>query len=291
MDSTPSTSSADASPSQQQQPSWATPTLHTNGRNPDANNPPTITITDPKKNPSAISIRAFFLGLAFGSSLTLTLLFLLQQPSNPLWRAPFFITTLSAFHFLEFYITAQYNPPAATTGAFLLTSNGYAYNAAHTLALLECIFGNYVGPRYFPERPSLHSFNALLPAEGGARTAWLMLGFALLVIGQGTRTLAMVHAATNFNHLIQFRKKEGHVLVTNGIYRWLRHPAYFGFFWWGLGTQIIMGNVGCLIGYAVVLWRFFKYRIEKEENLLIGFFGQDYVRYKNRTAVGIPLIP
>lgn len=32
----------------------------------------------------------------------------------------------------------------------------------------------------------------------------------------------------------------------------------------GLGTQIIMGNEGCLIGYAVVLWRFFKYRIESE---------------------------
>lgn len=74
----------------------------------------------------------------------------------------------------------------------------------------------------------------------------------------------MVHAGSNFNHLVQMKKKEGHFLVTDGVYGWLRHPSYFGFFWWGLGTQVVMGNVGCLAGYAVVLWRFFRLRIESE---------------------------
>ncbi|KAL8841445.1 MAG: hypothetical protein Q9170_000908 [Blastenia crenularia] len=265
------------------------PSGQINGRGADGSASSTISASGPKKSPPAISIRAFLLGLVLGTSLTLTL-FTFQQTFNQLWRAHFFLATLSAFHFLEFYITALYNPPAATTSAFLLTSNGYAYNVAHTLALLECISRNYIAPHYFPERIYLHSFDALLPAHGAARPTWLTLGFALLLIGQGTRTLAMVHAGTNFNHLVQFRRKEGHVLVTDGIYRWLRHPAYFGFFWWGLGTQIIMGNEGCLIGYSVVLWRFFKYRIEKEENLLIGFFGEDYVQYREQTAIGIPLI-
>ncbi|KAI4263175.1 MAG: hypothetical protein L6R42_001666 [Xanthoria sp. 1 TBL-2021] len=73
----------------------------------------------------------------------------------------------------------------------------------------------------------------------------------------------MAQAGTNFNHLVQSKKKEGHVLVTNGIYGWLRHPSYFGFFWWGLGTQLITGNLVCLVGYAVVLWRFFSLRIKK----------------------------
>ncbi len=134
----------------------------------------------------------------------------------------------------------------------------------------------------------------------------------MLVVGQGTRTTAMIHAGSNFNHLIQSKKKEGHVLVTGGIYKYLRHPSYFGFFWWGLGTQVVLGNAVCLVGYAVVLWRFFKRRIEsayipfrgmqrgcslireisaEEETLLIGFFGMDYVRYRDRTTVGIPFIP
>ena len=264
MDSFPSTTtpSADASPSLQQLP-WSTSTSPSNGNDSDTNVPPSKKIIEPKSSPSAIAIRSFFLGLAFGLSLTLTF-FLLQQPSNRLWRAPFFLAALSLFHFLEFYVTALYNPPAATTSAFLLTGNGYAYNAAHTLALIECIFGNYVVPRYISQRPYLYPFVTLVPAERGTRTAWLILGFALLVVGQATRTIAMAQAATNFTHLISFRKKESHVLVTDGVYRWLRHPAYFGFFWWGLGTQIVMGNAACFVGYAMVLWRFFKHRIESE---------------------------
>ena len=34
-----------------------------------------------------------------------------------------------------------------------------------------------------------------------------------------------------------FKIKE-HVLVTNGIYKIFRHPGYFGFYLWALGTQV-----------------------------------------------------
>lgn len=224
---------------------------------------PPITAFDYRRSHSAVAIRAFLLGLAFGGSLTFTL-FLTQRPPNPLWRASCFLASLSAFHFLEFYITALYNAPAATTSAFLLSGNGYAYNVAHTLAFVECIFRNYVAPLCSLKHGSLRPLDALLPAQERAMTVWLTVGFVMLLVGQATRSLAMMHAGTNFNHLVQFRKKEGHVLVTNGIYHWLRHPSYFGFFWWGLGTQVIMGNMICLLGYVFVLWRFFKHRIESK---------------------------
>ena len=90
------------------------------------------------------------------------------------------------------------------------------------------------------------------------------MGFVLMVVGQVVRTTAMAQAGKNFSHVISMKKKEGHVLVTSGVYRWLRHPSYFGFFWWGLGTQIVLGNVICLVGYAAVLWRFFRLRIESK---------------------------
>lgn len=245
-------------------PDWAEAADQTNGYDPRNHiSSPLTTTLDSRRSHSAVAIRAFLLGLAFGTSLIGTLS-IAQRPPNPLWRASCFLASLSAFHFLEFYITALYNTPATTTSAFLLTSNGYAYNMAHTLALLECIFRNYVAPLYYPKQGSLQPLDALLPAEGRATVVWLTVGFMMLLVGQATRTLAMMHAGTNFNHLVQCRKKEGHVLVTDGIYRWLRHPSYFGFFWWGLGTQIIMGNTICLIGYALVLWRFFNHRIESK---------------------------
>lgn len=119
---------------------------------------------------------------------------------------------------------------------------------------------------------------------------YLGLGFALMILGQAARTTAMAQAGANFNHQLQHKKKEGHVLVTGGIYKALRHPSYFGFFWWGLGSQIVLGNGLCFVAYAAALWRFFRLRIAREENLLVGFFGMDYVRYKDKTRVGIPFI-
>lgn len=86
------------------------------------------------------------------------------------------------------------------------------------------------------------------------------------------------------------RKAASHELVTGGVYAYLRHPSYFGFFWWGLGTQLLLGNGICFVGYAVVLWRFFSERIAKEEELLVGFFGAEYEGYRRRTRVGIPFI-
>ena len=86
----------------------------------------------------------------------------------------------------------------------------------------------------------------------------------MLVTGQATRSLAMAQAGTNFNHTVQMQKKYGHELVTDGIYASLRHPSYFGFWWWGLGTQLVLGNVLCFVGYAVVLWQFFHSRIKRE---------------------------
>lgn len=203
---------------------------------------------DPRRSPSVIALYAHLLGLVLGISTSLTIL--LSCHGSPLWRLPAFLAALSIFHWLEFYTTASYNPAAATVSAFLL-QNGRAYNIAHSLAFLEC----FIHYQFYPDW-------SICPI--GWRPWWLGLGFALLVIGQGVRTTAMIHAGSNFNHLVQSKKKLGHELVTDGIYAWLRHPSYFGFFWWGLGTQIVLGNIICLQGYAAILSSFFKARIESE---------------------------
>ena len=243
-------------------------THHANGNTPDPNSSPSTPST-PYSSPhnfAAISIRAFLLGVTLGSSTFLTLLLALN--GNPLWRLPFFLSSLSFFHFLEYQVTALYNPLVATISAFLLSQNGRAYNIAHSLAFLEC-FARYtifsalnldletIVRSYAPEKfrnmktTSWPSFHIL----------WLASGFTMLLVGQITRTLAMAKAGSNFNHTVQMKKKQGHVLVTDGIYGWLRHPSYFGFFWWGLGTQFVLGNAVCLTGYTIVLWRFFRHRI------------------------------
>jgi hypothetical protein len=86
----------------------------------------------------------------------------------------------------------------------------------------------------------------------------------LIVVGQLTRHWAIATAGTSFNHHVQHKRRSDHVVITWGPYAWWRHPSYFGFFWWALGTQILLGNALTTPLFAVVLWRFFFRRIPCE---------------------------
>jgi protein-S-isoprenylcysteine O-methyltransferase len=225
------------------------------------------------KSLSGIALRSCLLGIAFAISLVLA--FVLLYTGHPLWRLPLFLATLSTFHFLEFYTTAYANSNAATTTSFLLSSNGSAYSIAHSASFIETLISHFVAP-------------SLLPAR--LQILLLFLGVSLIIIGQSTRALAMLTAGSNFSHVVRHTKASSHRLVTSGIYSVLRHPSYFGYFWWAVGTQLMCGNRVCLVAYLFVLFRFFDRRIRGEEELLVRFFGEEYVSYRARTWVGIPAI-
>ena len=228
---------------------------------------PTAFFPHGSRSLSGISIRAFVLGAIFGAALTVTTFITIlphisvsiavkiARSITPHWRTPFFLTALTLFHFLEFYTTAKYNTVNATASSFLLTTNGRAYNAANAGALLECFLTSVFAPTW----QTRFSSSKLI----------LGLGLGMVVTGQVVRSVAMARAGRNFNHHVQTRKNENHVLVKEGIYAYLRHPSYFGFFWWAVGTQVVVGNSICLGVYAVALWRFFRRRIESKPFFLL----------------------
>lgn len=214
-----------------------------------------------KRALSGISLRSFLLGITLGICIitTLQLIYL----GNGLWRAPCFVALLALFHYLEFDMTARYNPLDASISSFLLSSNGIAYAAAHTSAMLELLLRYWLYSDYAPNWLSLpFQIPRILPLIPPSLT--LGLGLILVVMGQLVRSDAMRTAKANFNHVVQWTKSANHVLVTDGVYGFSRHPSYFGFFWWGIGTQLLLGNRICFVLYAVVLWKFFHHRILRE---------------------------
>jgi protein-S-isoprenylcysteine O-methyltransferase len=222
---------------------------------------------------SGIALRAFVLGITLSASAILTFYFL--WTAQPIWRAPFFVFSLSAFHFLEFWTTSYTNTSSAGTASFLLSSNGSAYLIAHSASFIETLASHaLIGP--------------LLPSF--LHHTLLLLGIFLIFTGQFIRASAMLTAGQSFSHVVAHTKKTTHALITTGVYTHLRHPSYFGYFWWAVGTQLVCGNAICLVGYVVVLWKFFSRRIDGEEELLVRFFGDEYVAFRERTWVGIPLI-
>lgn len=198
-----------------------------------------------KRSLSSIGLQSFWLGFTLAASLVLGAQ--MAYHGHALWRLFAFGASLSTFHFLEYWTTATYNLPAARATSFLLFTNGTAYNVAHSCAVLEILLSIFVFPRW-----------------GARYTNFLTvsLGLFLVLFGQATRSIAMATAGTNFNHTPQKVKKEGHELVTNGVYAYSRHPSYFAFFWWAIGTQILVGNKVCLLAFIAVLWNFFNSRIK-----------------------------
>jgi protein-S-isoprenylcysteine O-methyltransferase len=126
-----------------------------------------------------------------------------------------------------------------------------------------------------------HTSPKLVGAPSTLQSAGLTgitLGIVVVLIGQALRSMAMIQASTNFSHMVAHHKVNGHRLVKEGVYayvsryslvehvlmldhRWFRHPSYTGFFYWAVGTQMVLQNHACFIIFASLLLRFFYQRI------------------------------
>ncbi|KAJ4959515.1 hypothetical protein NE237_026626 [Protea cynaroides] len=115
-------------------------------------------------------------------------------------------------------------------------------------------------------------------------------GLVLTVIGEIIRKSAVLTAGRSFTHMIRIRRDDQKELVTHGIYRFIRHPGYCGFFIWAIGIQLMLCNPSCTVGFVLVLWHFFSERIHYEEYYLRKFFGSQYVEYSRRVRSGLPFV-
>ncbi|CAK9818269.1 Protein-S-isoprenylcysteine O-methyltransferase [Anthophora quadrimaculata] len=186
----------------------------------------------------------------------------------------------------------------------LLAFRGFSYQVAIRAAFLGYAFGIGIVV-FFVASPSWKTF-----AYGvAACSSWIefiverqyfpamkepspisYFGLMLCISGELLRKLAMFTAKHNFNHVVQSEKRDNHELVTHGVYKLCRHPSYVGWFYWSIGTQLILQNPFCLLAYTVASWKFFYDRVLIEEITLLNFFGQDYVEYQKEVDTGLPFI-
>lgn len=209
---------------------------------------------------SGIAFRSFVLGTVLGLSLSVSALLLFYR--NSYWRPTAVLAALALFHFLEFFVTARYNPPRARVSAFILSSNGHAYNVAQLASFGEFFVRRFSTSDYWwpsltlPDK-ILGWRKELLPYQPYASA----IGVFLMIVGQWVRTAAMAEAGKSFSHLVQYKKRDDHKLITSGVYSWLRHPSYFGYFWYVVGAQLVMGNPIGMFGLSYAIWKFFAFRI------------------------------
>jgi protein-S-isoprenylcysteine O-methyltransferase len=217
-----------------------------------------------------VAIISVILGIIFGIHVTMLFISSTQEQLASLpveWCL--YVLAMCIYHWNEFFFTAMYHPESTSFDSFLINQSK-EYQIAVILGWVE----------YLIEL-------AFVPYEWKSASRWI--GLLLIIMGQTFRSVAMATGGKSFTHLVASEKTTHHVLVTHGIYKYFRHPSYFGWFWWSLGTQLLLGNPFCFVAYGVVAWNFFRQRIPIEEHHLSDFFPQ-YTEYKKQTWIGIPFL-
>lgn len=92
----------------------------------------------------------------------------------------------------------------------------------------------------------------------------------------------------NWSSTLQIR--EGHTLITNGVYQNIRHPMYTSVLLLCITQALLLPNwIACLsgfIGFSIA----YATRVNQEEQMLLNSFGDEYEAYRQRTKRLVPYL-
>ena len=91
------------------------------------------------------------------------------------------------------------------------------------------------------------------------------------------------HADLGPNWSITLELRAKHQLVTQGIYRHVRHPMYAALLLYSLGQALVLPNWVAGPSYGVAFGLLFALRVGPEERMMLEEFGKDYEAYMART--------
>ncbi len=121
----------------------------------------------------------------------------------------------------------------------------------------------------------------------GAPIAMRYLGVAAYALGFLLMHWTEAHLGRLFS--VQVTIQPGHRLVTDGPYRWLRHPRYVGIIVFAAGISLVFRSwLGLVLVAAITL--VLLWRIHDEEALMRREFGAEWNAYAARSWRLVPLV-
>lgn len=130
--------------------------------------------------------------------------------------------------------------------------------------------------------PWLNAADYRLPRWAG------YIGMALMSAAVFVFWRSHVDLKQNWSPSLQIR--EGHALVTHGVYRRIRHPMYASQWIWAIAQPLLLQN--WIAGWASLISFIPLYllRVPREEQLMLETFGASYREYMERTGRVFPRV-
>jgi protein-S-isoprenylcysteine O-methyltransferase Ste14 len=136
--------------------------------------------------------------------------------------------------------------------------------------------GMFILPVVYVLTPWLDFADYHLPTWAG----WI--GVALFVAALWLLWRSHADLARNWSPRLELL--EGHSLVTQGVFRHIRHPMYAAHLLWGVAQVFLLQN--WIVGFSMLITVLpgYLYRARVEEQMMLDHFGEEYREYMERTG-------
>jgi len=148
------------------------------------------------------------------------------------------------------------------------------------IVLISAAGAGLAVPLLYIFSPWLDFANYHLPAW----TGWV----GTVVFAAAILLLWRSHADLGRNWSATLKIRPEHSLVTNGVYRHIRHPMYAAHLLWAIAQGLLLSN--WLAGWALLVTfvPLYLVRAPKEEQMMLEHFGEEYRGYMSRTGGLVP---
>jgi protein-S-isoprenylcysteine O-methyltransferase Ste14 len=150
--------------------------------------------------------------------------------------------------------------------------------------LVLALVGVAVLPLVYRFTTSLDGADYRMPPESGRRAGGV--GAAVLVLALWLFWRSHADLGRNWSPSLQIR--DGHELVTGGVYARVRHPMYASEWLWGVAQALLLQNWIAGPSTLALFSPLYFSRVRREEQMMLDRFGEAYGDYMDRTGRVVP---
>lgn len=162
------------------------------------------------------------------------------------------------------------------TTAFIVALFTAMYGFPLTIYILTAVLGS----RYPALNPFSHASGHLWVTLFGGGAAMMTL---IRLVSNGLMLAGLIIMGAGWRKI---HRAQG-ALVTDGIYRWVRHPQYSGLFLIAIGLLIQWPTIVTLVTFPVLIGMYIRLA-RREEQEMEAVFGGKYLLYKAATPAFFP---